>query len=324
MSAALKRAALAAFSLLSMLAGPGASAYPERPVRLIIPSTPGSGPDGVGRILAARLSTLLGQQIVIDNRAGANGIVASEIAARAIADGYTLLVTSGSHTINPHVYRKLPYDTLEDFTPITRFVATNGLVVVVNPGFSARTAQQLIEAARGAPGKIAYASAGVGNLTHLAAALFCIMAKVDMTHVPYKGGGPAITDLISGQVQIMFASGPASIPHVKSTRLRAIGVTGLKRMRELAEVPTLDESALKGYEATSWYGLYGPARLPPALVRSLYEHTRDAVHHPETRSAYARFDIEPVDTAPQAFVRFLREDLAKYAKVVQAAGVEKQ
>ena len=324
MTAAWQQVQTAAIGFLLALPCTGLAEYPERPVRLVIPSTPGSGPDGVGRILAMRLSTILGQQIVVDNRAGANGIVASEIVARAVADGYTLLITSGSHTINPHVYRKLPYDTLNDFTPITRFVATNGLVIAVHPAFVARSMPQLIDAARSAPGKLAYASAGVGNLTHLAAALFCITAKIEMTHVPYKGGGPAITDLIGGQVPLMFASGPASIPHVKSTRLRAIGVTGLKRMRELPEVPTVDESALKGYEATSWYGLYGPAKLPAALVTKLYASTRDAVHHPESRSAYARFDIEPMDGPPQAFTLFLREDLSKYAKVVQAAGVEKQ
>ncbi len=300
------------------------NAYPERPIRLIIPSTPGSGPDGVGRILALRLGAILGQQVVVDNRAGANGIVASEIAARAVADGHTLLITSGSHTINPHVYRKLPYDTLSDFTPITRFVVTGGLVVVVHPGFSARSVQQLIAAARTTPGKLSYASAGVGNLTHLAAALFCMLAGVEMTHVPYKGGGPAITDLISGQIPVMFASGPASIPHVKSTRLRAIAVTGSKRMRELPDVLTVDESGLKGYEASSWYGLYGPARLPAALTTRLYETTRDAVHHPEARSAYARFDIDPVDSRPEAFAKFLKDDLSKYAKIVKAAGVEKQ
>ena len=324
MRTALQPTRAAALAALLALAGAACADYPERPVRLIIPSTPGSGPDGVGRILAGRLAPLLGQQIVVDNRAGANGIVASEIVARAIADGYTLLITSGSHTINPHVYRKLPYDTLADFTPIVRFVETNGLVIAVHPGFSARSTSQLIEVARASPGKLSYASAGVGNLTHLAVALFCIMAKVEMTHVPYKGGGPAITDLIGGQVPLMFASGPASIPHVKSTRLRAIGVTGRKRMRELPDVPTVDESALKGYEATSWYGLYGPAKLPSALVAKLYANTRDAVHHPEARSAYARFDIEPIDEAPQTFARFLREDLSKYAKVVQVAGVERQ
>jgi tripartite-type tricarboxylate transporter receptor subunit TctC len=313
-------------ALLAALALPGiaTAAYPDRPIRLVIPSTPGSGPDGVGRILAQRLGSLLGQQIVVDNRAGANGILASEIAARAAPDGYTLLITSGSHTINPHIYRQLPYDTLADFTPITRFVSTGGLVAVVHPAFPARSVQQLIDMARAAPGKLSYASAGVGNLTHLAVALLCFAARIEMTHVPYKGGGPAITDLIGGQVPIMFASGPASIPHVQTQRLRAIGVTGLKRMRDLPDVPTVNESALKGYEATSWYGLYGPARLHATLVQKLYETTRDAVHQADARSAYARFDIEPVDSRPEEFARFLKADLAKYAKVVKAAGVELQ
>ncbi len=318
------RARYVTMLLAAMFACAAAAAYPDRPVRLIIPSTPGSGPDGVGRILALRLGTELGQQIVADNRAGANGILASEIVARATPDGHTLLITSGSHTINPHVYRKLPYDTLKDFTPVTCFISTGGLVVVVTPSFGARTVKQLIDMARGAPGKIAYASAGVGNLTHLAGAMFALMAKVEMTHVPYKGGGPAITDVIAGQVPIMFASGPASIPHVHSGRLRAIAFTGRARSSQLPDVPTVDESGLKGYEASSWYGLYGPARLPAPITQKLYEATRNAVHHPEARAAYAKFNITPVDMAPDAFARFLVEDLNRYEKVVRAAGVERQ
>jgi tripartite-type tricarboxylate transporter receptor subunit TctC len=301
-----------------------AASYPQRPVRLIVPSTPGSGPDGVGRILASRLGVALGQQIVVDNRAGANGILASEITARAAPDGYTLLITSGSHTINPHIYKKLPYDTLADFTPITRFVSTGGLVAVVTPGLSARTVRELIDLARASPGKLAYASAGVGNLTHLAGEMFNLMAGVKITHVPYKGGGPAIIDVIGGQVPLMFASGPASIPHVKTGKLRALAFTGLKRSEQLPEVPTMDESGLKGFEASSWYGLYGPAHLPTPLVSRLYAATRDAVHHPEARHAYAQFSIEPVDVRPEAFARFLTEDLARYEKIVRAAGIERQ
>jgi tripartite-type tricarboxylate transporter receptor subunit TctC len=310
--------------LLLASSGFAAAVYPERPIRLIVPSTPGSGPDGTGRILAARLSSIVGQQIVVDNRAGANGILASEIGARATPDGYTLLITSSSHTINPHIYRKLPYDTLADFTPITRFVSTGGLVVVVNPAFGARTVQQLIEIARASPGKVSYASAGVGNATHLAGELFNLMAGVKITHVPYKGGGPAIIDVMGGQVPLMFASGPVSVPHIKSGRLRAIAFTGSKRSDQLPEVPTIHESGLTGYEVTGWYGLYGPARLPQPLVTRLYEVTRDAVHHPEARSAYAQFNIEPIDTTPEAFARFLREDLVKYEKIVRAAGIERQ
>ncbi len=293
-------------------------------MRLIIPSTSGSGPDGVGRILASRLGSGLGQQIVVDNRAGANGILASEITARAAPDGYTLLITSSSHTINPHIYRKLPYDTLADFTAITRFVSTGGLVVVVTPSFGPRTVQQLIELARASPGKLSYASAGVGNLTHLAGEMFNLMAGVKITHVPYKGGGPAIIDVIGGQVPLMFASGPASIPHVKTGRLRALAFTGPRRSAQLPDLPTLDESGLKGYDASSWYGLYGPPRLPRLLVTRLYEAARDAVHHPEARAALAQFSIEPVDVTPDAFARFLKDDLVRYGKVVKAAGIEPQ
>jgi len=318
------RSSLRICLVLACAAATPALAYPDRPIRLLIPSTPGSGPDAVGRILATRLGPLLGQQVVSDNRAGANGIVASEIAARAQPDGYTVLMTSSSHTINPHIHLKLPYDTLADFTPITRFVSTGGLVVAVHPGFGAKTIPQLIETARAAPGKIVYASAGVGNLTHLAAAMFCYMTGVELTHVPYKGGGPAITDVVGGQVPLMFASGPASIPFVQSGRLRALAYTGAKRSSQLPDVPTMDEAGLKGYEASSWYGLYGPAKLPRPIVARLYEATRDAVHQPDAHKAYARFSIEPVDSRPEAFARFLREDLAKYEKVVKAAGVERQ
>lgn len=310
--------------LLAAFAGTAAGAYPERPIRLIIPSTPGSGPDAVGRILATRLGVMLGQQVVADNRAGANGVLASELVARAAPDGHTLLMTSGGHTINPHIYRKLPYDTLADFTPISNFITTGGLVVVVTPTFAARTVPQLIELARAAPGKLSYASAGVGNLTHLAAEMFNQMAGVQITHVPYKGGGPAVIDVMGGQVPLMFASGPASIPHVKSGRLRALAFTGVRRSSQLPDVPTMDESGLKGYEAIGWYGLYGPARLPAPVLTRLYEATRDAVHHPETRKAYAQFNIEPLDSNPEAFARFLREDLVKYSRIVKAAGIERQ
>jgi tripartite-type tricarboxylate transporter receptor subunit TctC len=310
--------------ILAAVAGFANGAYPERPIRLMVPSTPGSGPDAIARILATRLAAMLGQQIVADNRAGANGVLASEIVARATPDGYTLLMTSGGHTANPHIYRKLPYDTLADFTPITCFVTTGGLVVVVTPTFAARTVPQLIDLARAAPGKLAYASAGVGNLTHLAGEMFNQMAGVKITHVPYKGGGPAIIDVISGQVPLMFASGPASIPHIKSGKLRALAYTGVKRADPLPDVPTMDESGLKGYEAIGWCGLYGPARLPAPIVTRIYEATRDGVRHPETRQALAQFNIEPADSTPAAFARFLRDDIDKYGKIIKAAGIEPQ
>ena len=244
--------------------------------------------------------------------------------ARATPDGYTLLMTSGGHTSNPHIYRKLPYDTLADFTAITCFLTTGGLMVVATPSFPARTVPQLIDLARAAPGRIAYASAGVGNLTHLAGEMFNQMAGVKLLHVPYKGGGPAIIDVIGGQVPLMFASGPISIPHVKTGKLRALAYTGVKRFDQLPDVPTMDESGLKAYEAIGWYGLYGPARLPAPILTRIYEATRDGVRHPEARQAFAQFNIEPADSTPAQFARFLREDLVKYGKIVKAAGIEPQ
>jgi len=315
---------LAVAFVLAAAAGLAGGAYPERPIRLLVPSSPGSGPDTVARILATRLSATFGQQVVADNRAGANGVLASETVARATPDGYTLLMTSGGHTSNPHIYRKLPYDTLADFTPITCFLTTGGLMVVVTPSFAARTVPQLIDLARAAPGRIAYASAGVGNLTHLAGEMFNQMAGVKLLHVPYKGGGPAIIDVIGGQVPLMFASGPISIPHVKTGKLRALAYTGVKRFDQLPDVPTMDESGLKGYEAIGWYGLYGPARLPAPILTRIYEATRDGVRHPEARQAFAQFNIEPADSTPAQFARFLREDLVKYGKIVKAAGIEPQ
>ena len=300
------------------------AAYPDRPIRLVVPSSAGSGPDVIARIFAHRLSAVLGQQIVVDNRAGANSIIGTELVVRTAPDGHTILITSGSHTINPHVYRKLPYDSLRDLTPISEIVKSSGLVLVVHPTFAHRTVQQLVDAARAAPGKFSYASAGVGNLQHLAGELFCLMAGVRITHVPYKGGGPAINDVLANQIAMNFASSPAAVPFVKAERLRGLAFTGLKRSDQIPEVPTLDESGLKGYEISGWYGIYGPARLPGPIVKRLYEATRAVMQHPDTRKTYAEINIESRGTTPEEFVRFLRDDLEKYGKVVKAAGIQLQ
>ena len=300
------------------------AAYPDRPIRFIVPSSAGSGPDVIARIFAHRLGAVLGQQIVVDNRAGANSIIGTELVVRAAPDGYTLLITSGSHTINPHAYRKLPYDALRDLTPISEIVKSSGLVLVVHPTFTLRTVQQLVDAARAAPGKFSYASAGVGNLQHLAGEMFCLMAGVKITHVPYKGGGPAINDVLANQIAMNFASSPASVPFVKAERLRGLAFSGLKRSDQIPEVPTLDESGLKSYEISGWYGIYGPARLPRPLVNRLYEAARTVMQNPDTRKIYAEINIESRGTTPDEFARFLRADLEKYGKIVKAAGIEAQ
>ena len=309
---------------LTIFGHAAAAAYPERPIRLIVPSSAGSGPDLVGRIYANRLGIVLGQQIVVDNRAGANSIIGTETVARAAPDGYTLLITSGSHTTNPHVYKKLPYDALRDFTPISRIVHSSGLVLVVHPSFPAKTVEQLIEMARAAPGKYAYASAGVGNLQHLAGAMFCLMANVNVTHVPYKGGGAAINDVLANQIAMNFASSPAAVPFVKSGRLRGLAFTGVKRSDHLPDVPTLDEAGLKGYEVSGWYGVYGPRGLPKPIVQRLYEASREAVHTPETKKQYADINIEAIGSTPADFAAYLKADLVKYAKIMKAAGIEPQ
>jgi tripartite-type tricarboxylate transporter receptor subunit TctC len=305
-------------------ASTGLAAFPDRPIRLIVPSSAGSGPDLIARIYAHRLSAVLGQQIVVDNRAGANSIIGTEIVVRAAPDGHTLLITSGSHTINPHVYRKLPYDSLRDLTPVSEIVKSSGLVLVVHPTFAHRTVQQLVDAARAAPGKFSYASAGVGNLQHLAGEMFCLMAGVKITHVPYKGGGPAINDVLANQIAMNFASSPAAVPFVKADRLRGLAFTGLKRSDQIPEVPTLDESGLKGYEISGWYGIYGPAQLPKPILNRLYEATRTVMQQPETRKTYAEINIESKGSTPAEFAQFLREDLEKYGKIIKAAGIVPQ
>jgi tripartite-type tricarboxylate transporter receptor subunit TctC len=322
-----RMASLLRFSLcfvIGLSSAAAIAAYPDRPVRLIVPSSAGSGPDLIARIYAHRLGAVLGQQVVVDNRSGANSIIGTEIVVRAAPDGHTLLITSGSHTINPHVYRKLPYDSLNDVTPISEIVKSTGLVLVVHPTFAHRTVAQLVDAARAAPGKFSYASAGVGNLQHLAGEMFCLMAGVKITHVPYKGGGPAINDVLANQIAMNFASSPAAVPFVKADRLRGLAFTGLKRSEQIPEVPTLDESGMKGYEVSGWYGIYGPARLPQPIIKRLYEATRTVMQNPDTRKTYAEINIESTGTTPAEFARFLRADLDKYGKIIKAAGIQPQ
>ncbi|OGA49512.1 MAG: hypothetical protein A3F74_19500 [Betaproteobacteria bacterium RIFCSPLOWO2_12_FULL_62_58] len=306
------------------VAGICAAAYPERPVRLIVPVGPGGAVDVVGRITGQKLSALLGQNVVIDNRGGANYIIGTEIAARSAPDGYTLLFTAGAHTINPAVYRKLPYDTLRDFAPISRIANSSGLVIVVHPSFPARSLQELIDMARASPGKINYCSGGFGNLTHIAGELFQVMANVKLTHVPYKSAGPAITDLLAGHIPLMFGPSPVVVPMVQAGRLRPLAFTGLKRSAQLPAVSTVDELGIKGYEATGWYGIYGPRGTPKAVVDQLSAAVRQMVQMPDTRERFAALNLEPVGSSPEEFARFLKEDLRKYAEIAKKAGIQPQ
>jgi tripartite-type tricarboxylate transporter receptor subunit TctC len=298
--------------------------YPQRPIRLIVPAAPGGAIDVVGRLVAQRLGVILSQNVVVDNRAGANYIIGSDLVAKSPADGYTLLVTAGGHTINPVVYKKLPYDTFRDFTPISLICNSSGLVVTVHPSVNLQNLQQLIDYAKVNPGKMIFVSAGWGNSTHLAGELFQVMAQVKFTHVPYRSAGPAITDLLGGQVPLMFAPSPVVVPMVQAGRLRALAFTGLKRSPQLPLIPTVDESGLPGYESTGWYGIYGPRGLPAVVVKRLNEAIVKIVHLNEVLERFNSLNLEAIGSTVEEFSQFLHKDYERYVMVAKVAHIEPQ
>ncbi len=310
--------------VLSLIAAVCAAAYPERPVRLIVPVAPGGAVDVFGRIVAQKLTLLLGQNVVVDNRAGANYIIGTEIVSRSAPDGYTLLATAGAHTINPAVNKKLPYDTVRDFTPIAYMANSTGLVIVVHPSFPAKTLNELIAYARANPGKVNYGSGGFGNLTHIAGELFQVTTGVKLHHVPYKSVGPAVNDLLAGHIPMMFGPSPVVVPMVQAGRLRPLAFTSLKRTPQLPDVPTADELGLKGYEATGWYGIHGPRGLPKPIVAKLNDAARRMVQMPDVLERFSHLNLEPVSMSPEDFAAFLKQDLQKYAEIARKAGIQPQ
>ena len=310
--------AAAALLALGRAAGLSAQSYPERPVRLIIPLSAGGSADIMARHLAQKLGERLGQQLVIDNRPGAGSIIGTEIAARAPRDGYTLLLAGSSFASAPALHRKLPYDPLKDFAPITMPATAPGLLVV-HPALPVRTVNDLIGLARAKPGEINYGSPGNGTAPHFAGALFNMMARIDMVHVPYKGASPAITGLMGGQVQVSFASMPSAITQARQGRLRAVAVTGAKRSAALPELPTVAESGMPGFESGSWQGLFAPAGTPAAIIGRLHREVASVVHLPEIVAQLARDGSEPVGNTPEAFSKYLAGELAKWARVAKDA-----
>jgi tripartite-type tricarboxylate transporter receptor subunit TctC len=281
----------------------------------------GGSADIVGRVLAHKMGEKLGQQVVIDNRPGAGSIIGTEIAARAPADGYTLLLAGSSFTSAPSLHRKLPYDPIRDFAPITMPANAPGLLVA-HPAVAARTVNDLIALARSKPGQINYASPGNGTAPHFAGALFNLMAKVDMTHIPYKGAGPAVTAVIAGEAQVSFASMPSAITQMRQGRLRGIAVTGLTRSSAAPDLPTVAESGLPGFESGSWQGLFAPAGTPATVIRTLHRVTVDVVHLPEVVTQLARDGSEPVASTPEAFRELVASELAKWARVAKEARMQ--
>ncbi len=299
----------------------GAQSYPAKPIRAVIPFPPGGAADALIRPLSPKLGEMLAQQIVVDSRPGANGNIAAEIVARAPADGYTLLFGNSSLPISVTLYDKLPFDVTKDFTPIS-LVALTPSVLVVHPSIPVRTIKDVIALARKNPGKLNFASGGVGNTMHLAAALLNTMAGTNMVHVPYKGAGPAIVDVIGGQCDMVFVNIAPVLGHIRAGKVNAIAVTSKVRATVLPEVPTVAESGMPGYESTTWYGFLGPAGLPKEIVARLNSAIIAAVGAKETRERYVALGSEPETSSPEQFAAYLRNDIASWAKVVKASGAK--
>jgi tripartite-type tricarboxylate transporter receptor subunit TctC len=310
--------ALAAGTLPAAAAG---TAYPERPIRFIIPQSPGGASDTVGRIVARGLGDRLGQQVVVDNRPGATGNIGHEIVKHATPDGYTLLLTAPNLVTSPSLFAKLPFDPVRDFAPITQMTLSPN-VWLVHPSFGGSTMSELIALARSKPGAIDYASSGLASTQHLAGELLNVMAGIRLSHVPYKGGGPALIDLLSGRMQVMSSTLPSAASHIRAGKVKALGVTSARRSTAFPEVPTVAEAAgLPGYEASTWQGLLFPARTPPAVVMRLWDETAAVLALEATRKRLSDLGYEPVATEPAAFSAFIKAEVAKWARVIKSAGI---
>jgi tripartite-type tricarboxylate transporter receptor subunit TctC len=311
-----------AFAALAFTAGPAAAqTYPTKPIKVIVPYPPGGGTDVVARILSEPLSAELGQPIIIDNRGGAAGNVGTDIAAKAPADGYTLLLTLSSHTINPKLYPKLPFDVEQDFASIS-LAAMIPQILVVHPSVPANNVKELIALAKAQPGKLNYASVGTGSPGHIAGELFKLRTGVDIVHIPYKGGGPAVTDILGGQVQLLFVSMPAVWQHVKAGKVRAIAVTSAKRSLTAPDVPTIAESGVADVVVDSWYGLFAPAKTPPAITARLNAAMVKVLENPQIKEKLFAQGAEAAPSTPAEFDRVIKEELAKWEYVIRAANIK--
>ena len=312
---------LAAFASTAALAQT-ASTYPVKPIRWIVPFPPGGGNDTIARLVGQKLSAALGQQVIVDNRPGAGGTIGAEAAAKSPADGYTMFLAGvATHGINPNLRKKLPYDAIKDFHAVS-LIASAPLLVVVHPSLPTKSVKELIALAKARPGQINYASNGAGGSSHLAVELFDMMTGVRMMHIPYKGLTPALTDLLSGEVQVMFSSAVAMLPQVKAGRLRAIAMTGSKRSAAIPNIPTVAESGVPGYETGSWYGVVVPAGAPKAAIDRLSREIQTIVKSQDITSKLNEEAVIPVGSTPEAFDKHIRAELARWAKVIKSAKIE--
>jgi tripartite-type tricarboxylate transporter receptor subunit TctC len=299
-----------------------ADEYPSKPIRLVVPFAAAGTTDFLARAIAQKLGSNLGTSVVVDNRPGAGGNIGSDIVAKSEPDGYTLLLgTVGTHAINASLYKKMPYDTVKDFAPVT-LVASVPNMVVVHPSVPAKSIKELIALAKAKPGSLSFGSSGSGSSIHLSGELFKSMAGVDMLHVPYKGSGPAVSDLIGGQINMMFDNMPSSLPHVKAGRLRAIAVTSGKRSPAMPDLPTVAEAGVPGYESVAWFGVLAPAGTPPALVKKLNAEIVKVLKSPDVAQRLASQGAEPVFNTPEEFSALIKTEMVKWAKVIKASGAQ--
>ena len=311
---------LAAAAAVVLIQPVYAQSYPSRPLRLVVPFSPGGAADVPGRILTQKMSEALGQQVVVDNRPGAGSTIGAEQVAKAPPDGYTLLMISNTHFVSAALYKKLAYDSLNDYAPVTQVTSAPN-VFVVHPSLPAKTVKELIALAKANPGKIDYASSGNGSTQHLTGALFTKMAGIDMTHIPYRGSGPATADLLSGQVTVGFPGIAGMLPHIKAGKLRALAVTGAKRSPELPQVPTVAEAGVKGYDVTAWFGVAGPKAMPRDIVQKLHGELVRILKNPDIQKLLLTAGQEVAwQETPELFGEMLKVEAAKWARMVQESG----
>lgn len=298
-----------------------AQSFPSRPVRLLVPFAPGGTTDVVARVVGAKLAEVMGQPVVVDNRAGGSTIIGTEALARAAPDGYTIMLATPDFTVNPSLQPKLPYDTLKDFAPIA-LIGTYPMVMVANADHKLASAGDVVAQAKARPGQINYASAGNGSMPHLCAEMFNSLAGVKLTHVPYKGNGPAVADLLAGHVSLLFTGGPAVASHVKSGKLKMLAVSTAKRHASLPDVPTVAESAVPGYEVTAWFGFIAPAGVPQEVIARLNADISRALQAPEVRGKLSSLGAELSAGTPEAFGKLIRDEIDKWGRVVRAANIK--
>ncbi|MBM3528073.1 MAG: tripartite tricarboxylate transporter substrate binding protein [Alphaproteobacteria bacterium] len=309
--------------LLALTTAAAAQDFPTRPIRLLVPFTPGGSVDTVARALATRLGERLGRQVIVDNRSGASGIIATEIAVKAPADGHTLLMISFTHAVSPWMYDKLPYNPRRDFVPVT-MLAKGVSLLSIHPSVPANSVKELVALARSKPKELHFANAGSGTYTHVSSALFAMMAGIDIVHVPFKGTGPAMTDVIGGHTQVLLNSIVTALPHVRSGRLKALGISDTKRSPLLPDLPTVDEAGVPGYEATNWWGVAIAAGTPPAIVERLHREIAAVQNSDDMKAQFAKDGATPMQLSAAESGRFFLSEMEKWGKVVKAANIQRQ